>query len=382
MGASTQNPSSTPASEHPWAKRLKRSRRIVSAAEGACALLLTSILALDLASRWSAQLTENISSIWLRAFFYCGALAIVYGGISFPFSFIRGYIIEKHFGLSTQAISSWLADQVKASLLGIVLGSFVLLGLMASLLWGQALWWLVAASGATLFGILLTRLTPQVILPLFFKLKPIDSHELNQRFKDLAQRTNTPVLGIFEIDLSKRTKAANAAVIGFGATRKAVVGDTLLSEFSADEIEFVLAHELAHHRYHDLWSGIALGSVITLVTLAVTHFAMLKLRLVFQFGFPPQPESFDPVIFFWIAITSTIVGKILSPISKIFSRSIETRADRFAAQATRDPSAGARAFAKLGHQNLAVFNPPGWEEFLFYTHPSIQRRIDTLNNSR
>lgn len=364
------NLSPLPSGEHPWANRLRRARKRLSRARFAVTALFTFLLiwfgALQSWENTTAKLTTNI---WLHSLIFVSGLAFLYGLIELPFSYVRSFLVEKRYGLLTQDLRGWLGDHAKGAMLAAVLGLIVVSGLIAALHWTGRAWWIASAAAATVFGILLTRLAPQLILPLFFKLKPIDSQELQNRFRALGERMGTPVLGIFEIDMSRRTKAANAAVIGFGTTRKAVVGDTLLKEFSNDEVEFVLAHELAHHHYNDLWLGVAIHSFLTFVSLGITGVVLGETL-----------SEFNPTDLFWIALVASICDAILSPLGKFFSRFAETRADSFAAKATHNPQAGVSAFRKLGYQNIAVFEPPRWEEFFYYTHPSLARRIQRLES--
>jgi len=371
-----------PTGEHPWAQTLWRARKLVWLSELLLTITLTLILlggnGIDAAVTKIAQWLPN--SIWLKPLLFCALLGIAYGIALFPLHFIRSRIIDVRFGLSTQNFKGWLGDQIKGLLLGATLGSIVLLFVTASLQYGGNAWWLWVALGALVFGVLLTRLAPQLILPLFFKLKPVASSDLQESFRAMAARTGTPVLGIFEIDLSRRTKAANAAVIGFGATRKAVVGDTLLKEFTKDEVEFVLAHELAHHHFHDLWSGITTSTILLTLSLLLTHIALKQFALTQGITFPIA-ESATPVdlrIFFYLGVCLQIFGALFAPIGNAFSRYAESRADRFAAQTTGNPHIGANAFMKLGFQNIAVLKPPRWEELLLYTHPRLDRRINRL----
>ncbi len=376
----TPAPAALPSGEHPWAKKLRLCRKTVSAVELTLTIAITLLLLSNYAEELSLWTQVHYQSPWARALVYSALVALIYGVPSFPLSFLRGYVIEHRFGLATQSLGAWLLDSLKGLLVGAVLGGVVVLGLTLLLLKGGMNWWWLAAIASTAFGIVLTRVAPQLIVPIFFKMKPLESPELVNRFTELAQKIGTPVLGVFEIDMSRRTKAANAAVIGFGASRRAVVGDTLLKEFSVEEIEFVLAHELGHHHYQDLWSGVALGSVTTLISLAAAHFTIAAATQPFGavIKMSTARGTFDPNLIFLIAVMTSVTGMLLGPVGKWFSRYIEARADRFAAASTQNAAAGAKAFRKLGFQNLAVFQPPAWEESLFYSHPAIARRIARL----
>lgn len=376
-----EKPAPLPSGEHPWARQLRRARKLASAAETAFSGTLTLALFLGLGEKCATSIMLHVQSPWLRALSFSAGLAMTYWLISLPLSFTRSFLIEKRFGLSTQTIPGWFSDQVKGVLIAAILGTIVILGLTGILVTTGQSWWLISALAGMLFGILISRIAPQWIIPLFFKMKPLASEEIQTRFKKLAEKNNTPVLGIYEINLSQRTKAANAAVMGFGASRRAVIGDTLLEEFTIDEAEFVLAHELAHHYYHDLWRGVAISGMTMLLSLSASHWIITHFD-AFSVPFPPTNLNFNPIVLFWIAAFTSVCGFILGPIGKYFSRRAETRADEFAIRATANSSAGARAFRRLGYQNLAVFSPPIWEETLFYTHPAIARRIARLEEKR
>lgn len=361
-----------PTGEHPWAAGLRFWRRLLSTCELAVTLALTAwLLISQKAVEWANLSQTRLATPWTQALAYGAGLAAVYAVLGMPFGFVRSQLLEKRFGLSTQSSGAWAIDQVKGLCLGGLLGAIVVLGLTACLLFGGQNWWVSASIGAAVFGVILTRLAPQLLIPVFFKMKPLENTALVERFRALARKTETPVLGIFEIDLSRRTRAANAAVVGFGASRRALVGDTLLARFSDEEIEFVLAHELGHHHYHDLWVGIAAGSALATAGFFLTHLLIAE----------KLAAGFNPVLLFWIAVLTQVFGTALSPVSRFLSRRMETRADAFAAAATNRPEQGAAAFRKLGFQNLAVFQPPAWEEALLYTHPAIARRIARLNRT-
>lgn len=364
--------------EHPWAKRLKKSRRMLNAGEWGAELALSLVLiATAFPTSFSNLLGVAISSVWLVAGVYCALLASLYGLVGLPFGIAR-WRIDRRFGLSVQSLRMWIWDRIKGAFVGGIIGAFVVEGLAAILLSCGSAWWWISALAMAFFGIVLTRLAPQIIVPLFFKMRPLASPELRERFIRLAQRTGTPVLGVFTIDMSRKTRAANAAVIGFGKSRRAVVGDTLLENFTVDEVEFVLAHELGHHKYHDLWTGMAVGVALELLTLATVHIVLSRQAIDGVILLPVRGGVLHFEVFFWIALVASAVGLVLSPLSRLFSRQIETRADMFAAHATGHAKAGVSAFRRLGYRNMAVFRPPRWEETLFFTHPSIARRISML----
>ncbi len=180
--------------------------------------------------------------------------------VEFPFAFYQGYLLEHRYGLSTQSRSHWMTDQAKGVALGLVLAvagtSVIYLALRES----PDHWWWISAAVFALATIGLARIAPVVLLPIFYKFKPLDRPALVDRLMALATRARTDVVGVFEWVLSGHTRKANAALAGMGRTRRILLSDTLLADYSEDEIEVILAHELAHHVHRDLWRGIAVQS--------------------------------------------------------------------------------------------------------------------------
>jgi STE24 endopeptidase len=209
-----------------------------------------------------------------------------------------------------------------------------------------------------------------LILPLFFKLTPVENEELVRRLTTLAERAGTRVKGVYTINFSSKTTAANAALMGLGNTRRVVLGDTLYDTFDADAIETILAHELGHHVHRDIPIGIALQSIGTLVSLYLVHLGLVYGAQWFGFASISDIAAF-PIF----AVVSGVFGFIAGPLGNAWSRWRERMADRYALVTTNKPQAFIAAMTQLANQNLADVDPPTWEEFLFYSHPAIGKRI-------
>ena len=190
------------------------------------------------------------------------ALWLLLQAVELPFAFYQGHLLEHHYGLSTQSTSHWLADQGKGVVLGSALavaGASIVFAALRR--WPDQWWWLSAAVFAA-GTVVLARLAPIVLLPMFYKFKPLERPALVARLLALAEKARTEVVGVFEWVLSGHTRKANAALAGMGQTRRILLSDTLLADYSEDEIEVVLAHELAHHVHRDLWRGIAVQALL------------------------------------------------------------------------------------------------------------------------
>ncbi|MCK6539537.1 MAG: M48 family metallopeptidase [Anaerolineales bacterium] len=330
-------------------------------------------------------LTTLITDYWSLTtgseWFLVPAFAAIFGGIYFlvnlPLSYYSGFILPHRFGQSNQTVKGWIVDQLKGMAVGAPLGLILLELLYLALRVTGDLWWLWAAGGLLVFNVLLVNLAPILIMPLFNKFVPLgDEHkELAERLLALAERANTKVRGVFKFDMSKRTKSANAALTGIGNTRRIVLGDTLINEFSTDEIETVLAHELGHHVHRDIPLLITMGAVGTTLGL---YLASLGLNwAIVYFGFNSVA---DIAALPALGIILGAYGLVTMPLGNAVSRWREEKADEYALQATGKGEAFASAFTRLANQNLGEVDPEKWVVFLFYSHPPLGERITKARN--
>jgi STE24 endopeptidase len=331
---------------------------------------------------WSIPLRNWLTVRWsLDDWLLVPVFVLVFGGIYFilnlPLSYYEGFVMPHRFGQSTQSLKDWIVDQLKGMAVGGPLGLILLELLYLALRATGNLWWLWAAGGLLVFNVLLSNLAPILIMPIFNKFVPLgDEHkELADRLMKLAERANTKVKGVFKFDMSRRTKSANAALTGIGNTRRIVLGDTLINEFSSDEIETVLAHELGHQVHKDIPILIAMGTLTTLLGL---YLASLVLNwAIGYFGFS---SISDVAAFPALGITLGLYGLIMMPLENAISRWRERMADEYALQATGKKDSFASAMVRLANQNLAEVDPEQWVVFLFYSHPPLLERIEMAKN--
>ncbi|MBT3555882.1 MAG: M48 family metallopeptidase [Chloroflexi bacterium] len=294
--------------------------------------------------------------------------------IEFPFEVYSGFIVEKQFGLSKVSIGRWLYDWFKGTLLQSVLLVVLLSGMYWLLRSQPELWWLWAAIGATILVIILMALVPVLLLPLFYKFQPIPEGELKDRLFALADQIGTHVQGIYVWHLGDKTSKANAAVTGWGRTRRIIISDTLIESNSIEEIEVVMAHELGHHVRWDVWKMLAVSTALIFISFFVIDLALaawidsLGLRGIDDIAGLPL-----------VLIVGAGVSLVALPISNWLSRKAETAADLYALNLTGMRDEFISAMNKLGDQNLSQKNPNAIVEFLFHSHPSIQHRIDRAN---
>jgi len=311
---------------------------------------------------------------WASALYFVILMAGL-GIIMMPLTYYQGFVLPRRYGLSNQKLGAWLADRAKASALGALLGLVVVIFVYWLLDRFPDTWWLWAGILLFLLVLLLTRLTPTLLLPIFFKLEPLDDVELKQRLMNLAKRSHARIVGVFTMDLSSKGTMANAMLAGLGKTRSIILSDTLLQQYTADEIEVVLAHELGHHLHRDIIKLIAVQAAMILLAFYVAD-VVLKASLT-PLGFQSIADvAAFPLLFLSLAV----FGLIVTPFINAYSRYIETSADQAALELTADPQAFITAMTKLTDQNLSVADPSRWVEFLFYDHPPYTKRVGLANN--
>lgn len=326
---------------------------------------------------WAVSLRSWLITFTTNDWLLVALFVAIFGGIYFvlnlPLGYYSGFILPHRFDQSNQSFKDWVVDQLKGLAIGAPIGILILeLLYLALRLTGDA-WWLWVAGGLLFFNVLLSNLAPLLIMPLFNKYVPLgDEHkELEERLLNLAKRANTKVKGVFMFDMSKRTKAANAALAGLGNTRRIILGDTLINEFTLDEIESVLAHELGHHVHKDIPFLIAFGTLSTTLILFIASLALNSAVSFFSFT-----SSADIAAFPVLILILSAYGLLTSPIDNAVSRWRENMADDYALSSTKKGEAFASAFTRLANQNLGEIDPEKWVVFMFYSHPPLGERIE------
>lgn len=354
-------------------QRVKLTMSIVSMA-------LNVVIPLAFLLSGGSEAIRNLAEGWTSSAALVVVLFLLVTGIGFqiiefPLEMYSGFIVEKQFGLSKISIGRWMYDWFK----GTLLQSLLLVGLISGMYWllrsQPDTWWLWAAIGATILAIILMALVPVLLMPLFYKFEPIPEGELKDRLFDLADQIGTHVQGIYVWHLGEKTSKANAAVTGWGRTRRIIISDTLIESNSIEEIEVVMAHELGHHVRWDVWKMLAVSIVLIFISFFVIDLALsawidsLGLRSIDDIAGLPL-----------VLIVGAGVSLVALPISNWLSRKAETAADLYALNLTGMRDEFISAMNKLGDQNLSQKSPNAIVEFLFHSHPSIQHRIDRANS--
>jgi STE24 endopeptidase len=308
-----------------------------------------------------------------RVALYFLVLILSYGALTFPLNIYSGFILPHRYGLSNQGLRSWFADELKGLLLAFTLGVALLIVIYLFLDAFPSAWWLLAFALVVLVSVILTRLAPVLVLPLFFKVVPLSDAELRERLLRLAERSQTRIKDVFQINFSSKTSAGNAMLAGWGGTRRIILSDTVLQSYTPDEIEVVTAHELGHHCHGDIPRLIVVQSVLMLL-------GFYLVNLVLNWAVPVLDlESISDIAAFPLfVLVLAAFTLILSPVANAYSRRVEEAADNYALTATANPEAFASMLTKLTDQNLSESQPSKWVEIMFYDHPTYSRRMELV----
>lgn len=316
--------------------------------------------------------TENSYLVFLMFVFTLGIASSI---LFLPVNIYTGFYLEHKYNLSNQTFFKYFLENLKSMIVGLVIGVPILLLFFYVLNKFDDLWWLVFASAMFLISVVLSQIFPIVIMPIFYKVSPFQDEELKSRISNLAKDAGIKVQNVFTFNMSKNTKKANAAFTGLGKTKRIILGDTLLKDYSKDEIETVIAHELGHYKHKHIIKNIVFGTVSSFLTFFVISILYKNSLSWFDFEYITQIAAL-PLLSLW----AMVIGLIQSPIGNILSRKYEYEADRYAIETTRKPESFINTLNKLTNQNLGDREPHPFIEWFFYSHPSIKNRVKAIQD--
>jgi STE24 endopeptidase len=334
-------------------------------------ILLFLFQALGISRLLKDKISFLVSHNYLAIFLYALAVLISYYILDFPLNLYLSYFLEHKFQLSNQKIKDWLKDQIKAGIITFLI--FVILLEAFYFILNKSLnnWWLWVSIFWIFFSLILARLMPILIIPLFFKYRALSDNQLRQRILNLAHKMGVKILDVFEIDFSKKTLKANAAFVGMGRTKRVILADTLKDKYTYDEIEVILAHEFAHYRLRHLIKLIFINSI----TIILSFYLIYKTSdyVLGRFGlFSLSDISGLPIVLMYFVI----LGMITQPLENYLSRRFERNADLLALKTTDLKEAFISMMDKLSAQNLADRSPAKIIKIFFFDHPPIDERIE------
>jgi STE24 endopeptidase len=354
------------------ARRYNRLRRWSGIADFVIGLAIMVALLL---TGWSGQLRDlayqmAFQNYTVALFFYLFMLMVIGKAIGAGLDYYN-FRLEHRYHLSNQKFRSWFRDQLKSFIVGLVLAFIVVESLYLIIRHFPQYWWAVTWLVFLGFFVVLTQIAPVVLFPIFYKFAPLENEELKQRLVRLSERAGTRVRGVYEWRLSGKSTKANAALTGLGNTRRIILADTLLHNYSPDEIEAVLAHQLGHHVHRHILKSIAVQALITFIGFwlasGVMHYSIERLHM-----FDTLSDFANLPLF---VLVSTVFSVLLMPMLNAYSRHNEREADRYCFKSVPSVAPFISAMNKLAEQNLAERTPSKLVEILFHSHPSVGKRI-------
>ncbi len=331
-------------------------------------LILFSLLVLTGLSRTLADLLPSTAA--LSAALYLALLMLIYDFLTLPLSWQTGLNLPRRYGLSRQTFSGWLADHVKSLSMGIGFGALAIA--VVYLLIGRwpDLWWLFGWGLLMIVSLVLTLLAPVLLVPLFFKTRPLVTGELKDRLVALSTRAGVKIGGIYIIGFSEKTTLANAGVMGLGRTKRIVLSDTMVDRYSPEEIEVVMAHELAHQYHGDVWRLYGFQAIVFLASFWIASWLFSTLVQMQDYV-----NLADPAALPLLLLSFTIAGVPGLPLLSWWSRRLEAAADGYALKLTGKPEVFISAMTKLTDQNLGEARPSNFFDRIGQDHPSYTDRV-------
>ncbi len=284
-------------------------------------------------------------------------------------------MVEHRFGLSNQTFFGWLKESLKGTALNIVIGVPVALAFYWFIRSTGNLWWFWFGLFVFVLSVFLARIAPVVIFPLFYKFKELDNGEIKERVEKILADVNINIKGIFSFNMSKDTKKANAGFTGLGKTKRIILSDTLLENFTVDEIGVVFAHEAGHYKYRHIVKNIMFSTVVIFASFYLC--GQSYAWTVSKMGFA---HIYDLAALPVLMLYLSFFGLLMMPVTNSISRRYEYQADAYALATTGNLEAFTSTMEKLAAINLSDKEPHPVVEFFFYSHPSIKRRIDAAKS--
>lgn len=358
------------------AKAYSRAKYYLVIAETILYIGFFIILQLSGLSSYMAEAASHLARVsYLTFILYISILGLLLTIIDFPLEFLSSFKIEHRFGLSKQDFPSWFNDYIKRLIVSAFLFIIMVVILYYFLRISVSYWWLYVALAYFFLSVVLAKIFPVIIIPLFYKLNKIKDTPLKGRLISLTKKAGVKVLDVYKVGLGEKTKKANAALCGWGATKRILLSDTLLQKYTEDEIESTLAHELAHYKNRHFWKLNLYNFIFTLVGFGIIN---IFLQRAVRVGYIKQ--IYDIRVFPILAMLFISYSILITPLYNYISRRYESEADSQALSLMKNPAAFANLIRKLTLQNLSDPQPEPLIKFFFYDHPPAQERIRACNN--
>lgn len=289
--------------------------------------------------------------------------------ILLPLAYYRGYIIEHRFGLSNQTLAMWFSDYLKENGISILIFSLGMTGIYALMVYIPKYWWIISSAVLAIFIVVITYLYPILIDPLFYKFEKLKDTNFQEQIINIAGKAGIEVKEVLVADASRKTNKANAYFTGIGGSKRIVVFDNLINNFSRKETLNVIAHEIGHWYNWHIFKSIIIGIISGIAGLFLINAVFTYSNMVGDF------KSILVII-----LLISIISFLSLPLQNAVSRTFERQADNFTTQATENPDAQIQLMLKLAESNLSNVSPHWYIKYFLYSHPPIMERIEAAKN--
>jgi len=303
------------------------------------------------------------------------SFTLIGGLIGLPLSLYQTFGIEQRFGFNNTTAKLWVSDMLKGLLVGMVLGLPILWLVLWLMQAGGPMWWLYTWAALVVYQLFVMWIAPNVIMPLFNKFTPLEDTTLKERVTALMNRAGFKAKGFFVMDGSRRSAHSNAFFTGFGAAKRVVFFDTLLTQLNGDEMEAVLAHELGHFKHRHILKTMAVSFATSLAGLALLGWVSQQIWFYTGLGVMPNLNGSNSALALLLfMLVLPLFTFFVSPLSARRSRKFEFEADAYAI-ANSDGKALASALLKLYQDNASTLTPDPWYVAFYYSHPPASQRL-------
>lgn len=311
----------------------------------------------------------------LRGIIFFGLFTVLAAIFKAPFSAFHTFVIEEIFDFNTRETWLWIKDQLKGLIISLILMSLVTGAILWFIVYFEQIWWLIGWGFVVFFGLLMQIVYPRVIAPLFNDFEPVEEGELYEAVREVFDSEGFECSQIYTMDASSRSRHSNAYFVGFGRTKRVVLYDTLVEQMELDQIQAVLAHELAHWEKGHIWKGILRSAIKNGIIFYVLFYLLNTDWIYKMFHFPPAAVYAGLIIsFLWISP----VIRWLSPLENYFSVQNEKEADDFALEIMGHAEPMVEALYRLVGENLSNPFPHPLYAVFNYSHPPVPDRIRRL----
>jgi STE24 endopeptidase len=340
--------------------------------DAAVLLVLTLGGALQaLSDAWALWLAPG--SLW-HGVAWIISIVLLLAALELPLAVYRTFVIEARFGFNRMTPGLFAADLARQAAISLVLGAPLLLLVLWLMDAMGPWWWLYVWMAWITFNLVLLAVYPTFIAPLFNRFSRLEDAALTARIEALLERCGFRSNGLYVMDGSKRSTHGNAYFTGFGAAKRIVFFDTLLSRLAPGEVEAVLAHELGHYRRHHVWKRIGLVFAFSLALLWVLDQLASEAWFYESLGVHTHTTAAALLLFVLVA---PVFGFFLRPLASLYSRRHEFEADAYAASHA-SPSDLVRALVKLYQDNAATLTPDPLHSAFYDSHPPAASRVARL----